>query len=49
VVLHHLADLSVAQIVADLGLPIGTVKSRLSRGRDRLGALLAEREEPSHG
>jgi RNA polymerase sigma factor (sigma-70 family) len=48
-VLHHLADLSVAEIAADLGLPIGTVKSRLSRGRQRLGQLLTEREEPSHG
>lgn len=49
VVLHHLADLSVAEIALDLGVPIGTVKSRLSRGRDRLGELLTEREEPSHG
>lgn len=49
VVLHHLADLSVAEIAEHLGLPIGTVKSRLSRGRQRLGELLTEREEPSHG
>ncbi|MBV6729166.1 sigma-70 family RNA polymerase sigma factor [Nocardioides daeguensis] len=48
-VLHHLADLSVAEIATDLGLPVGTVKSRLGRGRARLGELLAEREEPSHG
>jgi RNA polymerase sigma-70 factor (sigma-E family) len=49
VVLHHLADLSVAEIATDLGLPVGTVKSRLGRGRARLGELLTEREEPSHG
>jgi RNA polymerase sigma factor (sigma-70 family) len=49
VVLHHLADRSVAEIAEDLGLPVGTVKSRLSRGRERLAELLAEREEPSHG
>lgn len=49
VVLHHLADLSVAEIAAQLGVPEGTVKSRLGRGRQRLGELLAEREEPSHG
>lgn len=49
VVLHHLADRSVAEIAADLGLPVGTVKSRLGRGRARMGELLAEREEPSHG
>jgi RNA polymerase sigma-70 factor (ECF subfamily) len=48
VVLHHLADLSVADIAQDLDLPIGTVKSRLGRGRERLGELLMESEEPSH-
>ncbi len=48
VVLHHLADLSVAEIASDLGVPIGTVKSRLSRGRARLSEMLIEREEPSH-
>lgn len=47
-VLHHLADLSVAEIAEDLGIPVGTVKSRLGRGRARLSELLAEREEPSH-
>jgi RNA polymerase sigma-70 factor, ECF subfamily len=55
VVLHHLADLGVGQIAAELGLPEGTVKSRLSRARDRLAGLLDERaddldrEEPRHG
>lgn len=49
VVLHHLADLSVAEIAEHLGIPIGTVKSRLGRGRHRLAELLVEREEPSHG
>lgn len=53
VVLHHLADLSVAEIAEQLDLPQGTVKSRLGRGRRRLGELLveseSEREEPSHG
>lgn len=48
VVLHHLADLSVAEIAADLGLPVGTVKSRLSRARARLGELLTDTEVPSH-
>lgn len=48
VVLHHLADLSVADIAADLGLPVGTVKSRLARGRAHLNELLVETEEPSH-
>lgn len=45
VVLHHLADREVAEIAEELGLPIGTVKSRLSRGRARLAALLDEEAE----
>lgn len=48
VVLHHLADLSVAEIADDLGVPVGTVKSRLARGRAHLSELMVEREEPSH-
>jgi len=49
VVLHHLADLSVAQVAVELGIPDGTVKSRLARARDRLAELLDEREEePDH-
>jgi RNA polymerase sigma-70 factor (ECF subfamily) len=48
VVLHHLADLSVAEIAHQLDVAVGTVKSRLGRGRARLGELLTEREESSH-
>ena len=48
VVLHHLADLGTADIAAELGIPEGTVKSRLSRARARLAPLLDEREEPRH-
>ncbi|GAA3746708.1 SigE family RNA polymerase sigma factor [Micromonospora maritima] len=40
IVLHHLADLSVAEIAAQTGVPTGTVKARLSRGRKALAALL---------
>ena len=47
-VLHHLADLGTAEIAHELGLPEGTVKSRLSRGRERLAPLLDEREAPDH-
>ena len=45
VVLHHLADLGTAAIAAELGIPEGTVKSRLARARARLADLLDEREE----
>jgi RNA polymerase sigma-70 factor (ECF subfamily) len=44
VVLHHVADLGTAEIATQLGIPEGTVKSRLSRGRARLAGLLDERE-----
>jgi RNA polymerase sigma-70 factor (ECF subfamily) len=40
VVLYYYADLSVTDIGATLGLPVGTVKSTLSRGRDALRAAL---------
>ena len=52
VVLHYLADLATADIASELGIPEGTVKSRLSRARARLAPLLDERrddrEEPRH-
>lgn len=52
VVLHHLGDLSVAEIARIEACPEGTVKGRLSRGRSALAHLLdATREsegETSH-
>ncbi len=39
-VLHHLCDLSVAQVADEVGAPVGTVKARLSRGRTALHQLL---------
>jgi RNA polymerase sigma-70 factor, ECF subfamily len=48
VVLHYLADMGTAEIAAELGVPEGTVKSRLARARARLAGLLEEREEPRH-
>jgi RNA polymerase sigma-70 factor (ECF subfamily) len=39
-VLHHLCDLTVAEVAAEVGAPVGTVKARLSRGRNALLSLL---------
>ena len=44
VALHHLADLPVVEIADLLGVPEGTVKSRLMRGREALAALLSEED-----
>ena len=40
VVLYYLEDYSYIEIAKILGVPIGTVKSRLARGLDRLHQLL---------
>ena len=42
IALHHLADLTVEQVAGTLGVPTGTVKARLSRGRAALFTLLVE-------
>jgi RNA polymerase sigma-70 factor (ECF subfamily) len=48
-VLFYDADLPVEQVAQQLGVPVGTVKSRLARARAALGAYLDEaREEPGH-
>jgi RNA polymerase sigma-70 factor (ECF subfamily) len=39
--LHYLADMSVEQISTRIGTPEGTVKARLSRGREALGVIFA--------
>lgn len=48
IVLHHLADLSVAEIAKETGSPEGTIKARLSRGRAALAALLRDDLEVRH-
>ncbi|BCJ64628.1 SigE family RNA polymerase sigma factor [Polymorphospora rubra] len=49
VVLHHLADLSVAEIAAQEGVAEGTVKSWLHRGRLALASQLADLRGENHG
>lgn len=43
IVMHHLEDLPLEQIAADEDVAVGTVKSRLHRGRARLLELLGGR------
>lgn len=41
-VLHHIADLPVHDVAREVGVPEGTIKARLSRGRAALAAMLAD-------
>jgi RNA polymerase sigma-70 factor, ECF subfamily len=50
IVLHHLAGLPVEEVARELGVPAGTVKSRLARGRGALARVLEiDRREVSQG
>ena len=44
VTLYYYEDMPVAQIARTLGVPQGTIKSRLNRGRERLRKLLEEED-----
>ncbi|MCO8271217.1 SigE family RNA polymerase sigma factor [Actinoplanes sp. TRM 88003] len=46
VALHYLFDLPVADIAAETGVAVGTVTSRLHRGRTELAAILAPSRTP---
>jgi RNA polymerase sigma-70 factor (ECF subfamily) len=45
IVLHHLVGMSVDDIAVELGVPAGTVKARLSRGRKALAPGVTEYAE----
>ena len=42
IILRYYSDLTVEEIAATLNIPTGTVKSRLNRGRERLGRILKD-------
>lgn len=46
VLLVGLEDMSYAEVAQALGIPLGTVMSRLSRGRERLRVLMAGEVKP---
>ena len=49
ILLVALEQMPYEQVAATLGIPVGTVMSRLSRGRERLRELLDGRPAGSHG
>jgi len=49
IALHHIVDLPVREIASQLGVPEGTVKARLTRGRARLAPLVHEFADDAEG
>ncbi len=49
IVLHHLAGLSVEEVAQETGVASGTVKARLSRGRQALAELLRDDQPEDEG
>lgn len=48
-VLHHIADLPVHAVAREVGVPEGTIKARLSRGRSALAVLMTDRPADLEG
>jgi RNA polymerase sigma-70 factor (ECF subfamily) len=47
--LHYFADLPIEEIATSLGVPVGTIKSRLKRGREAMLALVSDRDGEDGG
>jgi RNA polymerase sigma-70 factor (ECF subfamily) len=47
ILLVALEDMAYADVAQTLGIPIGTVMSRLARGRERLRALMEDSGQPA--
>jgi RNA polymerase sigma-70 factor (ECF subfamily) len=49
IALHYLLDMPVHEIAATTGVPVGTIKARLSRARTALARLLDDHDEEISG
>ena len=49
IVLHHLCDMGVNDIAAEIGAPAGTVKARLARGRAALARIMGDAQDTRLG